>query len=78
MVRPGTNRQSVAAIPLRNGGVTGFGMCLSLGKSLPSLGHLNQKGLLPARVDAKRAVWAARAAGKALRYLFLSVLSPGA
>ena len=47
MVQPGTNRQSVAAIQLRNGGVTGSGMCLSLGKSLPSLGHLNQKGLLP-------------------------------
>ena len=43
-VRP----QSVAAIQLRSGtGVTVSGMCFSLGKSLPSLGHLNQKGLLP-------------------------------
>ena len=42
-----TNKQSVAAIQLGNGGVTVSGMCLSLGKSLPSLGHLNQKGLLP-------------------------------
>ena len=41
-----TDNQS-AAIQLRNGGVTGSGMCLSLGKSLPSLGHLNQKGILP-------------------------------
>jgi hypothetical protein len=47
-VQPGTNKQSVAAIQLRNGtGVTVSGMCFSLGKSLPSLGHLNQKGLLP-------------------------------
>ena len=42
-----TNKQSVAAIQLRNGDVTVSGMCLSLGKSLPSLGHLNQKDLLP-------------------------------
>ena len=47
MVQPGTNKQSVAAIQLRNGDVTVSGMCLSLGKSLPSLGHLNQKDLLP-------------------------------
>jgi hypothetical protein len=38
---------SVAAIQLgRETGVTVSGMCFSLGKSLPSLGHLNQKGLL--------------------------------
>ena len=55
MVQPGTNRQSVAAIQLRNGGVTGSGMCLSLGKSLPSLGHLNQKGLLP-RINGRACV----------------------
>jgi hypothetical protein len=47
-VQPGINNQSIAAIQLGNGaGVTVSGMGLSLSKSLPSLGHLNQKSLLP-------------------------------
>jgi hypothetical protein len=37
-----TTLMSVAAIQLGSGtGVTVSGMCFSLGKSLPSLGHLN-------------------------------------
>ena len=43
----GINKQSVAAIQLSNGGVIVSGMYLPLGNSLPGLGHLNQKGLLP-------------------------------
>jgi hypothetical protein len=38
-------QKSVAAIQLRDGThITVSGMCLSLGKSLPSLRHFNQKG----------------------------------
>jgi hypothetical protein len=41
-------KQSIAAIYLRNrAGVTVSRVGLSLSKSLPSLRHLNQKGLLP-------------------------------
>ena len=43
-----TNKQSVAAIQLVDGtNVTVSGICLSLGKSLPSSGYLNQKGFVP-------------------------------
>jgi hypothetical protein len=67
---PGTNKQSIAAIQLRNrAGVTASGMGLSLSKSLPSLGHLNKKGFFAEdqRLCVRLAGTAQRIAGSLLQ-----------